>query len=126
MGWGFGRERRLSGRREFDRVFRKGRRLDGRLFVLIAIRNGQPAHRLGIATGRKLGGAVARNRARRLLRDSFRRLEPGRGEAFDLVIVAKAALVGSTQAEVDREFRERLRRLSGDGESRSTSAAAPD
>jgi ribonuclease P protein component len=93
---------------------------------MVAIRNGQSAHRLGIAAARKLGGAVVRNRARRLLRESFRRLGPAGGEAFDLVIVAKAALVGCTQAEVDREFRERLRRLTGYGESRSASAAASD
>jgi RNase P protein component len=53
-------------------------------------------------------------------------LAPEGGRAFDLVVVAKAALVGCTQAEVDREFRERLRRLTGQGGSRGASAAAGD
>jgi ribonuclease P protein component len=78
---------------------------------VIALPNGRTEHRLGIAAGRKLGGAVVRNRARRLLRESFRRLVPTAGEGFDLVVVAGADLVGCTQAQVDRELRERLRRL---------------
>jgi ribonuclease P protein component len=120
----FERERRLRVRAEFDRVFQRGRRLRGRMFVVIALANGRSDHRLGIAAGRKLGGAVARNRARRLLRESFRRLEPTGGVGFDLVVVAGTDLVGCTQAEVDREFKERLRQLSRSGGARRPAAPA--
>ncbi len=124
MGLEFQRGRRLRARAEFDRVFRKGRRLEGRQFVLIALQNGKTEHRLGIATGRKLGGAVVRNRARRLLRESFRRLAPVAGTGFDIVLVARADIVGRTQSEVDREFSERVRRLNLDGP-RGSSASSP-
>jgi ribonuclease P protein component len=123
MGVRFERERRLRVRRDFDHVFRRGRRLEGRLFVMIALPNGRSGHRLGIAAGRKLGGAVVRNRARRLVRESFRRQDPTGGAGFDLVIVVRPDLVGCTQAEVDREFRERLRRLTLRGGARCSSAA---
>ena len=115
MGLEFQHGSRLRAKAEFDRVFRKGRRLEGRQFVMIALQNGKTEHRLGIATGRKLGGAVVRNRARRLLRESFRRLTTGGGQGFDVVLVARGDIVGRTQSEVDREFSERIRRLNLDG-----------
>lgn len=124
MGLGFDRARRLRARAEFDHVFRKGRRLGGRQFLLIAVPNGGAAHRLGIAAGRKLGGAVIRNRARRLLRESFRRLAPPTDQAFDLVVVANADIVGRTQSEVDREFKQRVRRLNTAPRSRGASPAS--
>ncbi len=126
MGLEFERGRRLRARAEFDRVFQKGRRLDGRQFVMIALPNGKKEHRLGMTVGRKLGAAVIRNRARRLLRESFRRLEPAAGQGFDLVIVARADIVGRTQSEVDREFRERVRRLNVLAGPRRSSASTPD
>ncbi len=126
MGLEFERGRRLRARGEFNKVFQKGKRLGGRQFVMIALPNGTTEHRLGMTVGRKLGAAVVRNRARRLLRESFRRLEPAAGQGFDLVIVARADIVGRTQSEVDREFRERVRRLNVPAESRRPPASSPD
>jgi ribonuclease P protein component len=125
MGLRFGHERRLRARAEFDRVFRKGTRVEGRLFVMIGLPTDRPDHRLGLAVSRKVGGAVERNRVRRLLRESFRRLEPADGRGFDLVVVARTDIVGRTQAEVDRELRDRIRRLLARGEPRRSPAAAP-
>jgi len=102
---------RLRTGAEFDTVFRRGTRLDGRLFLLVALPNGRSFDRLGLAVSRRVGGAVGRNRARRLVRESFRRVERPPGPGFDLVVVARAPLAGRGQAEVDRELRERVRRL---------------
>jgi ribonuclease P protein component len=95
----------------FDAAFKRGARLDGRLFLLAAAPNGHAFGRLGLAVSRRVGGSVERNRARRLLRESFRRLPPPGGPGVDLVVVARPALVGCVQAEVDRELRERVRRI---------------
>jgi ribonuclease P protein component len=102
---------RLRTGAEFDAAFRRGTRLEGRLFLLVAAPNGRVFDRLGLAVSRRVGGSVQRNRARRLLRESFRRLERLPGPGVDLVVVARAALVGFGQAEVDRELRERVRRI---------------
>jgi ribonuclease P protein component len=102
---------RLRTGADFDAVFKRGARFDGGLFLLVAAPNGRSFDRLGLAVNRRIGGAVARNRARRLVRESFRRITPRRGSGVDLVVVARAALARGGQAEVDRELRERLCRI---------------
>jgi ribonuclease P protein component len=102
---------RLRTGADFDAVFKGGARLDGPLFLLVAAPNGRAFDRLGLAVSRRVGGAVERNRARRLLREGFRRLERAGSPGFDLVVVARAPLARRGQAEVDRELRERLLRV---------------
>ena len=103
---------RLRTGAEFRRVFEKGVRLSGPLFVLVAIENNQGYDRLGLTVSRRVGGAVSRNRARRLIRDGFRRRRRRGGtRGFDLVVLASRALTERSQGEVDREFADRLRRL---------------
>jgi ribonuclease P protein component len=92
-------------------VFRRGVRLDGALFVLVAAPNEGECDRLGLAVSRRVGGAVARNRVRRLLRESFRKLERGARPSADLVILGKPELASSSLEEVGRELDARVRRL---------------
>jgi ribonuclease P protein component len=102
---------RLRTGADFDATFKRGVRLDGRLFLLVAAPNDRAFDRLGLAVSRRVGGSVERNRARRLLRESFRRLSRPSGLGVDLVVVARPDLVGRGQAEVDRELRERVLRI---------------
>lgn len=111
MSASFRPSQRLRTRAQFDRVFRRGARLDGRVFTLLVAVNGRTLDRLGLAVSRRVGGAVVRNRARRLLRESFRRLVPEGRPALDLVVLAKPEIATLTLAEIDRELRARLRRV---------------
>jgi ribonuclease P protein component len=111
---------------EFRRVFEKGVRVPGPLFLLVAIENIYGHDRLGLTVSRKVGGAVSRNRARRLLREGFRRRRARpRARGFDLVVLAARALTERSQGEVDRELADRLRRLERKIEERRR-APSPD
>ncbi len=73
---------------EFRRVYREGRRFLGAMLVLY-VRPTDGRRRVGITAGRRFGGAVARNRAKRRLREAFRRLEGRLRDRGDLVLVAR-------------------------------------
>lgn len=103
---------RLKGPLQYQHVFRQGVRLDGRLFTLLAIPNALGYDRLGVTAGRQIGGATERNRAKRLLRETFRlNKRPASSEGFDVVLVAKKELVEAGLIQAASEFRERLRRV---------------
>jgi len=63
--------------------------------------------RLGITATRKIGGAVRRNRAKRLIREVFRRNKIGR---LDVVVVARRELVDASLTVFEREYRTLLER----------------
>ena len=120
------KRRRLSRSGEFERVYREGRSHASRHLVVYAFpraeNDGEP--RLGISVGRKLGGAVERNRIKRLLREAFwassDELRPG----HDFVIVARPAAgelaKEGGEAAVEQALRAVLVEagLAGGGESR--------
>jgi ribonuclease P protein component len=81
---------RLSRSADFDRVFRAGRSHAGREFVLYVFpRADEQSSRLGLSVSRKVGGAVERNRVKRLLREAFAVEGPRLPEGTDAVLVAR-------------------------------------
>jgi len=60
--------------------------------------------RLGVVTSRKIGGAVVRSRARRLLRESFRQHQHELAQPVELVLVARPSIAGRAFAEVEKDF----------------------
>src|SRR5262245_11385565 len=85
---------RVRRRVEYQEIYDRGIRTHSRYLTLFTLSNNLPVGRLGIAATRKLGGAVERNRAKRLIREVFRRnkLAPG----FDIVVIPKRELLDAS------------------------------
>ncbi|MCD6310372.1 MAG: ribonuclease P protein component [Candidatus Eremiobacteraeota bacterium] len=81
----------LKGHSNFERVIKKGRRLTGRYFTICYLSGDQNTHRVGIRISAKTGGAVWRNRLRRILRETLRSNLSPEIPGHDIVIIARNA-----------------------------------
>ena len=100
---------RLRGTQSFSRVFEEGCTQAGRTLVLHYLPREAGTPRVGFAAGKRLGGAVVRNRLRRVLREAFRTL-PGTMRSADIVFVARHRTQQSSFARIQEEMHEHLRR----------------
>ena len=113
---GLPRVDRIRRRPDFERVYSQGARISGRFMTVFVLRTGSPQTRLGVAATRKLGGAIVRNRAKRLARELFRRQKIAGG--YDIVIVPRRELLDAPFPTLEADYHAVLNR-------RATAAAAP-
>ncbi|HWF17851.1 MAG TPA: ribonuclease P protein component [Verrucomicrobiae bacterium] len=107
----FGREMRLKQSRDFARVRQEGRRMVCGCFIanwrVLPPGSGM---KLGVITAKKLGGAVVRTRARRLLREVFRLHQHDFLQPVELVLVAQRTIVDMGLRDVEEAFLTMLRK----------------
>jgi ribonuclease P protein component len=101
-------EERIRRRAEFKQVYERGVRIHSRYSTVFILSNERQVGRLGIAATRKLGGAVQRNRAKRLIREVFRRNKIAAG--FDVVIIPKRDLLDASLSTLETDYRTLLER----------------
>jgi ribonuclease P protein component len=95
-------------RGEFVRVQQQGRRIHTAHFILLLLRaparDANPYTRLGVTVGRRVGGAVQRNRIKRLVREVFRRNRPLFPPEYDVVLVGRPGAERLDYASVRNEL----------------------
>ena len=91
---------RLRRRSDFGRVYAKGRSYAGDLVVVYVLPAKQQPVRVGFSVSSKVGGAVVRNRTRRRLRETVRKLLPQIMSGYDLVFVARVKAAGASLGEI--------------------------
>lgn len=99
---------RLERSWEFERARKEGQRVVKGCLILNWRSAGdgqdQEVSRVGVVTSRKIGNAVVRSRARRLLREVFRRHQHDFVRSLDLVLVARQSIAEKDYAQVERDF----------------------
>ena len=102
---GLPRSRRIKQGRDFARARTQGRRLtQGCLILNWVVMPDGAASRVGVITGRRIGEAVVRTRARRLLREAFRLHQPHLTQPVDVVLVARQSIVGKRFGDVACDY----------------------
>ena len=108
VGQGLPRAERVRRRPEFERAYDKGVRIHGRFLTVFIAPNGMAAPRLGVAATRKLGPATIRNRAKRLVREVFRRHKLNAG--FDIIVVPRREMLDAPFSSLEADYLATVRR----------------
>ena len=95
-------------RADFEHAYEAGGKVNGRYMTMFVNANAVGFARLGIAATRKIGGAVVRNRAKRLTRELFRHHKPPTG--LDIVVVPRREFLDASYSSLEREFAALLER----------------
>ncbi len=101
----------LRRNQEFRRVYTKGKYFSSSSLVTYALRNRLGFLRLGITTSKKIGNAVKRNRARRVIRVAYRMLKQKLSGNFDVVVVARSKATEIKSKDIFKELSYSMKKL---------------
>ena len=104
------REDVLRKKSDFDAVYNKGRSAGSKYVVLFYHKNGLGLTRTCFLASKKVGNSVMRNRARRLMKESYRQLKGRVSEGYDLIFIARNSIQGRVCSEVKRSMEDALKR----------------
>lgn len=94
--------------RDFRAVYKKGRYISCGEVTAYFLPNRMALNRLGITTGKKIGNAVCRNRARRIIRAAYRLSEEKFPIGYDIVFTARQGIDGKSSCDIERFIIKRL------------------
>ena len=97
--------------RDFKKVYRSGKSAVHPLLVTYAVKNRKGRARVGITATKKIGKACKRNRARRIIREAYRQMEPTVVKGWDIVFVARGRTTQVKMQEVQRVMDKQLQKL---------------
>jgi ribonuclease P protein component len=100
----------LRDNKDFTKLYKRGKSAGGKLLVLFYIKNGLDYKRRAFLASKKVGNSVKRNRARRLIRESYRGLEPLIKEGYDILFIARNTIDGAMCTDVAKSMEALLRK----------------
>ncbi len=101
----------LTLNKEFRRAYYRGRAFTTPVVVVYAIKNHKGINRIGLTATKKIGKAVQRNRARRIIREAYRLLEVEFPVGWDFVFVARSRTVFCKTGDIMKAMRQAILRL---------------
>lgn len=96
---------------DFRRVYGRGKSCVSPALVVYCLKNRAGICRIGITTSKKLGGAVERNRCRRVIKEAYRHLLPQCSDGWDIVFVARTRTLRCKSTDVEQVMRSQLQKL---------------
>ena len=108
----FSKLERLTKRYEFDKVLAEGKKKRlGKLCTVVTLPNGLDRKRLGIIASKKVGKAVARNRVKRAIRETFRHIKNQMVPETDIVVISGREMVCKSHKVIDEKLSNALRAI---------------
>lgn len=92
----------LKENRDFRRIYNKGKSYVNPALVIYIMKNRLSVNRIGITAGKKIGNAVFRNRARRIIREAYRLNEQRYEKGFDIIFVARTRTTALKTRDIQR------------------------
>lgn len=123
MNYRFTKSEHLTKKREFERVFNEGKVIKNEFFVLYVIPNDFTHSRIGLVVSKKVGNAVRRNRAKRLLREVYRLNKHLLTVHVDIIVIPRQPFTTNLMlSDIEGSFKKLLLKINGDFDQRMSSA----
>lgn len=90
---------------DFDNIYKRGKSVGDKYVVVFYIKNHRDINRTCFLASKKVGNSVRRNRARRLMRESYRLMKDRLPIGYDIIIIARNTITGRTFFEVDKSIK---------------------
>lgn len=104
------KENVLRKKSDFSAIYKRGKSVGDRYVVLFYRRNSLPYNRTGFLASKKVGNSVKRNRAKRLMKESYRSLSADLPTGYDFIIIARNTICGRKCAEVEKSLKSAFRK----------------
>ncbi len=89
---------------DFSSIYKKGKSVGDRFVVVFSKKNNLPYNRTAFLASKKVGNAVTRNRARRLMKESYRSISDRLAVGYDIIFIARKTITNSKCADVKKSI----------------------
>ena len=100
----------LRRKSDFSLIYNKGKSVGAKYVVVFAKKNGLQYNRIAFLASKKVGNSVKRNRARRLMKESYREIKEQLAEGYDIIFIARDTINNVKCAEVKKSIDSAIQR----------------